>query len=117
MLVSRVRADEHADRYGRHAGAGDGAQLASLSEYASPGMAIQEALALERLGVVRRDTPLAELTGYPNVRSLQRARGGEVAAAIPELLDAGPAEPPMRPAWDECTTALLELEETLAERS
>jgi glycosyltransferase involved in cell wall biosynthesis len=91
--------------------------VASLSEYESQGVAIQEALALGRPLVVSHGTALAELRHHPNVRAVERrCSSEEVAAAIIELLDAPPAEPPELPTWDECAAALLELyEETLAE--
>ena len=95
------------------------AVVASLSEYESQGLAIQEAIALGRPVVVSLGSALGELGRYPNVRALGRlARGEDVAAAILELLDASPAEPPVLPTWDDCTAALLELyEDTLAESS
>jgi glycosyltransferase involved in cell wall biosynthesis len=91
--------------------------VASLSEYESQGIAIQEALALGRPLVVSGDTALGALGHYPNVRSVdRRASSDDVAGAVLELLDAAPVEPPTLPTWDECATALLELyEETLAE--
>jgi glycosyltransferase involved in cell wall biosynthesis len=91
--------------------------VASLSEYESQGLAIQEALALGRPLVVSEGSALGELGRYPNVRTLGRSAGSEdVATAILELLDAGQVEPPVLPTWDECTAALLELyEETLAQ--
>jgi glycosyltransferase involved in cell wall biosynthesis len=93
--------------------------VASLSEYESQGMAIQEALALGRPLVVGGNTAFDELRRYPNVRLLERrADSRDVAAAVLELLDAPPAEPPVMPTWDGCAAALLELyEETLAESS
>jgi glycogen synthase len=91
--------------------------VASLSEYESQGLAIQEALALGRPLVVSEGSALGELGRYPNVRALGRHAGSEdVAAAVLELLDARGVQPPVLPTWDECTAALLEIyEETLAE--
>jgi glycogen synthase len=105
------------DREGMARTLSKAAVVASLSEYESQGLAIQEALALGRPVVVSDGTSLGELGRHRNVRALGRAaRGEEVAAAILALLDAPPAEPPVLPTWDDCTAALLELyEETLAE--
>jgi glycosyltransferase involved in cell wall biosynthesis len=91
--------------------------VASLSEYESQGLAIQEALALGRPLLVSGGTALGELGRYPNVRVLDRRAGSaDVSAAVLALLDAGPVEPPTLPTWESCTTALLELyEETVAE--
>lgn len=84
--------------------------VTSMSEYESQGLAIQEALALGKPLVVTDETALGELGGYANVRALPlRASSDQVAAAIVELLDAPPAEPPRMPTWDECTDALLSL--------
>jgi glycogen synthase len=93
--------------------------VASLSDYESQGIAIQEALALGRPLVVSGDTALGELQRYPNVRTVDQRAGSEpVAQAILELLDAPPVKPPAMPTWEECTDALLQLyRDTLAECS
>jgi glycosyltransferase involved in cell wall biosynthesis len=95
------------------------AAVASLSDYESQGLAIQEALALGTPLVVSHGTALAELARYPNVRALKRRADREaIAAAVLELLDAPRAQAPLLPTWDECAAALLELyEETLAKSS
>jgi len=92
--------------------------VASLSSYESQGLAMQEALALGRPLLVSRDSALGELERFANVRGVgRRSSGEEIAAAILELLDVPPAEPPAHPTWDGCVAALLEVyEETLAVR-
>lgn len=84
--------------------------VASLSEYESQGLAMQEALALGRPLVVSRGTALGELQQYPNVRAVdERAATADVAAAITEMLDAPAVEPPAMPTWQQCVDRLLEL--------
>lgn len=88
------------------------AVVASLSEYESQGLAVQEAVALGRPVLVSDGSALDELRSYPNVRALGRlARSTDVAAAVLELLAAPPAKPPLMPTWDQCTAGLLELYE------
>jgi glycosyltransferase involved in cell wall biosynthesis len=93
------------------------AVVASLSEYESQGLAIQEALALGRPLLVSAGTALGELARHPNVRALERgATNADVAAGVLELLDAPRAEPPALPTWERCIDALLELyEEVVAD--
>jgi glycosyltransferase involved in cell wall biosynthesis len=84
--------------------------VASLSEYESQGLAMQEALALGRPLVVSRGSALGELQQYPNVRAVdERAATSDVAAAIIEMLDAPAVEPPAMPTWQQCVDRLLEL--------
>jgi glycosyltransferase involved in cell wall biosynthesis len=88
------------------------AVVATLSEYESQGLAVQEALALGRPLVVSDNSALGELRGHPNVRALpQQADASEVAAAILELLDALPVDPPVLPTWDDCAAAVLRVYE------
>ncbi|MDP8907589.1 MAG: CDP-glycerol glycerophosphotransferase family protein [Chloroflexota bacterium] len=88
------------------------AVVTMLSQYESQGMAVQEALALGRPLVVARETALAELERYPNVRSVPSGAGpDEVAAVILELFAAPSVDPPAMPTWDECANRLLELYE------
>jgi glycosyltransferase involved in cell wall biosynthesis len=91
--------------------------VVSLSDYESQGLAMQEALAIGRPLLVSRGTALGELEQYSNVHAVQRRAGSEeVAAAILDLLDAPPAEPPDMPTWEQCVSALLKVyRETLGD--
>jgi glycosyltransferase involved in cell wall biosynthesis len=84
--------------------------VALMSDYESQGLAIQEALAVGRRALVSRDTALAELAQYPNVRSVPRDTDPEtLATVIGEVLAQPPEPAPQMPTWEECAAALLEL--------
>ena len=84
--------------------------VATLSEYESQGVAVQEALKLGRPALVSDSSALAELSKYANVRAVGAdATSAQIASAIVALLDATPASPPPLPTWDDCAEALLEL--------
>ena len=84
--------------------------VAMLSEYESQGLAIQEALALGRPLLVSESSALDALRAHANVRAVgSQATSEEIAAAVLELLDSPPVEPPPLPTWDQCVTALVEV--------